>query len=353
MGKAIFFLRDGCHSADFHARSTLFVSNLPYSATSSDLQALFSDLAPVRHAFVVLEPGSSVSKGVGYVSFSVKEDAEAAINHVASEGMTLHGRKLRVHWAEAKVQQRLKDNPPPKPKKPVTSSSGPSRANRLIVRNLPWDITEEDLHALFSPFGAIYSIHLPTSEADSPRKKGFAFVWMSKKGDAEKAIAGCNGRTVRAGSKVGEKKKKKKRAENRVSPGNEKDDGGSDVAITESGGRVIAVDWALSKERWNKEKEKMEESEEESELSADSEHGSQGDDDEEEADENELTLPDESLGETSDQSDGESGESSTSARNPSAGPPPPPEGTTLFARNIPFEATEDELRVLCVFILSI
>jgi hypothetical protein len=38
-----------------------------------------------------------------------------------------------------------------------------------------------------------------TSEADSPRKRDFAFVWMSKKGDEEKAIKGCNGRTVQAG----------------------------------------------------------------------------------------------------------------------------------------------------------
>lgn len=85
-------------------RSTLFVSNLPYTATSTDLQTLFSDIAPVRSAFVVLEPGSGVSKGVGYVSFSIKEDAEEAFQKVGGEGVVLNGRKLRVQWAENKVR---------------------------------------------------------------------------------------------------------------------------------------------------------------------------------------------------------------------------------------------------------
>ena len=82
-------------------RSTLFVSNLPYTATATDLQTLFSDLGPVRSAFVVLEGG--VSKGVGYVSFAIKEDAASAMETIEKDGITLDGRKLRVQWADRKV----------------------------------------------------------------------------------------------------------------------------------------------------------------------------------------------------------------------------------------------------------
>ncbi|KIJ96919.1 hypothetical protein K443DRAFT_10288 [Laccaria amethystina LaAM-08-1] len=56
--------------------STAINANPPYSATSTDLQTPFSDIAPVRSVFFVTEPGSGVSKGVGYVSFAIKEDAE-------------------------------------------------------------------------------------------------------------------------------------------------------------------------------------------------------------------------------------------------------------------------------------
>jgi nucleolar protein 4 len=84
-------------------RSTLFVSNLPFTATSTDLKTLFSDIAPVRSAFVVLEHETGASKGVGYVSFSITEDAKAAFDSISAEGITLDGRKLRVEWAANRV----------------------------------------------------------------------------------------------------------------------------------------------------------------------------------------------------------------------------------------------------------
>ena len=79
------------------------MSNLPYNATSVDLQTLFSDIAPIRSAFVATEQGTGVSKGVGYVSFSLKEDAEAAYETISKNGIELVGRKLRIQWAESKV----------------------------------------------------------------------------------------------------------------------------------------------------------------------------------------------------------------------------------------------------------
>jgi RNA recognition motif-containing protein len=92
--------------ADAHG-ATLFVSNLPYAVTSVDIQTLFSDLAPVRTAFVVTEQGSGVSKGVGYVSFAAREDAAAAYAAIEKDGLAILGRKLRVQWAETKVRARF------------------------------------------------------------------------------------------------------------------------------------------------------------------------------------------------------------------------------------------------------
>ena len=84
-------------------RSTFFVSNLPYTATSTDLKTLFSDIAPVRSAFVVLEHGTGASKGVGYVSFAIPEDAKAAFDSISTGGIVLDRRKLRIEWASNKV----------------------------------------------------------------------------------------------------------------------------------------------------------------------------------------------------------------------------------------------------------
>ena len=79
------------------------MSNIPYAVTSTDLQTLFSDIAPVRYAFVVLEHSTGVSKGIGYVSFAIKEDACAAYDKISEEGLSILGRALRVEWAHNKV----------------------------------------------------------------------------------------------------------------------------------------------------------------------------------------------------------------------------------------------------------
>lgn len=60
----------------------------------------------MRSAFVVLEHGTGVSKGVGYVSFAIKEDAQSAFDSIAKEALILDGRKLRLQWADVKVKEQ-------------------------------------------------------------------------------------------------------------------------------------------------------------------------------------------------------------------------------------------------------
>ncbi|KAG2065635.1 hypothetical protein BDR04DRAFT_955682, partial [Suillus decipiens] len=60
----------------------VFVFNLPYGVTSTDLQTTFSDLTHARYAFVISNKGSGESKGFDYVSFSMKEDARTAFDTV-------------------------------------------------------------------------------------------------------------------------------------------------------------------------------------------------------------------------------------------------------------------------------
>ncbi|KIL59316.1 hypothetical protein M378DRAFT_85249 [Amanita muscaria Koide BX008] len=439
--------------------STLFVSNLPYNATSTDLQTLFSDIAPVRNAFIVTEHGTGVSKGVGYVSFSIREDATMAYDKIAKEGIALVGRKLRVQWAEQKPKVKKektdeKEHPPkkarpsahPKANKsshdplairtivisglpgsidskalwkkvrkyegaekvewPVVNKDGdgdsqdtstahavfltpsaaqdaiaklhahvfkgsllsvtlkkrldslpshhahkptatttpsstttttatataatPSHANRLIVRNLPFTATESDLRSVFLPYGPIYTINMPlkdlSSTANDTTNKGFAFVWYYYRKDAERAMEKCNGMLLRAGA-------------------------AEELVKADRNERVIAVDWALSKDRWEGEKAKFQEQlnkAEGEEVSS----GSDSDDD------------DEGLGVHHKDDEGEDGSSKASDeedageddeeevdRDEDEQPVKPqlPQtdiGTTLFIRNVPYDATEDELRTL-------
>ncbi|KAI0295682.1 hypothetical protein BC826DRAFT_908950 [Russula brevipes] len=446
--------RDQGETSNTHG-STLFVSNLPYTATSIDLKTLFSDIAPVRSAFVVLEHGTGASKGVGYVSFAIPEDANAAFDNISANGIALDGRKLRVDWAANKVREergnkastssasqnhesstRHKGHVPTPSRDPLAirtivvsglppvdskglwkkirkyegaeelrwpiqrdngvedastahvlfsspataqdavnklhahvfkgallsvtlkkrldgaakltqaSTPIPSRANRLIVRNLPFDITEQDLRAVFLPHGSIYSIDIPRVDADDHvkaeddgpsallRSKGFAFVWMWNRKEAETAINACNGMQVRAGfaTDLIKDKQKKKKARRE-----EKKQAGAKDTLDDSG-RTIAVDWALSKKKWEEEKVLEEE------MASESQDEQGSNDDSESSQESDVHNDGEGSITGSDQKEAEVGASDEEKERPSL--PQPEAGTTLFVRNLPFLATEDELRTL-------
>lgn len=68
-------------------------------------------------------------------------------------------------------------------------------AKKLYVGNLAYESTEEDLRQLFSEFGEISSVNVITDRF-SGKSKGFAFVEMPNDAEAEKAIAGGNGKEL-------------------------------------------------------------------------------------------------------------------------------------------------------------
>lgn len=84
--------------------STVFVSSLPYDATSTDLITHFSFIGPIRHGFVATDRETGKSKGVGYVTYSLREDAEKAVEELDGGEFGGKGRKIRVTWAEDKVR---------------------------------------------------------------------------------------------------------------------------------------------------------------------------------------------------------------------------------------------------------
>ncbi|KAF8493337.1 hypothetical protein JB92DRAFT_3147322 [Gautieria morchelliformis] len=224
--------------------STLLVSNLPNNATSVDLQTLFSDIAPGRSAFVVLDKETRKSKGVGYVSFAIREERQLTLSSYTS-----------------------------------------------------------------LTFPRLWSMISPEEEVGRPRAKGFAFVWMMSKKDAEKAVEGANGATM----------------------------GGNDDEDPQGNGkeRAIAVGWALSKERWEEEKRTTVEDDVGEGIDAGS--GGMGQDDNESGAEN--------VGESgSDDRDNDDIDNDDAPDRPL--PPPPEPGNAPFIRNVPFTTTEDMLRTL-------
>ncbi len=67
---------------------------------------------------------------------------------------------------------------------------------KIYVGNLAFDLTEDELAAEFSTYGKVESVAIP-SDKFSGRPRGFAFVEMAAKSEAEAAITGLNGKVLK------------------------------------------------------------------------------------------------------------------------------------------------------------
>ena len=67
---------------------------------------------------------------------------------------------------------------------------------RIYVGSLSSEITEEELRQEFEAFGKVESVNIITDKI-SGRPKGFGFVEMASKSEAEAAITSLNGKTLK------------------------------------------------------------------------------------------------------------------------------------------------------------
>jgi RNA recognition motif-containing protein len=75
----------------------LYVGNLPYSTSDSDLERLFEPHGTVQSAQVIMDRDTGRSKGFGFVEMSNDQEAQAAI--AALSGKDIDGRALTVNEA--------------------------------------------------------------------------------------------------------------------------------------------------------------------------------------------------------------------------------------------------------------
>jgi RNA recognition motif-containing protein len=72
---------------------------------------------------------------------------------------------------------------------------GINRMN-IYVGNLLFDVTEDELKELFAPFGQVTEVRL-IMDKFSGKTKGFGFIEMPSKEEAQKAIEGLNGKDIK------------------------------------------------------------------------------------------------------------------------------------------------------------
>jgi RNA recognition motif-containing protein len=80
----------------------LYVGNLTYGVTNSDLEQMFQAHGTVQSAQVIMDRDTGRSKGFGFVEMSSDAEAQAAIT--ALNGKEMDGRALTVNEARPKTE---------------------------------------------------------------------------------------------------------------------------------------------------------------------------------------------------------------------------------------------------------
>ena len=62
----------------------------------------------------------------------------------------------------------------------------------IYIGNLSYDVSQEELNAVFTDYGTVKRVHIP-SDRETGRPRGFAFVEMESEANEDKAIETLDG----------------------------------------------------------------------------------------------------------------------------------------------------------------
>lgn len=187
----------------------LYVRWTDPDTTQDQLREIFSEFGDLTTSKIVFDE-DNVSKGYGFFNFVLKSSADNAIKKLNDN--EIDGNKFYINHHISK-KERL-------------SKLEMERIfyTNLYVKNIPEDYSPAELEALFSQYGPIESISIPTfDENDDPAKlgklKGFGFVNYSNHDDALDAQQSLNNYEIAPGYQI-QVKKAQKRDKGESTPSN-------------------------------------------------------------------------------------------------------------------------------------
>lgn len=175
----------------------IFIKNLHPDIDNKALHDTFSAFGRILSCKVATDEVGR-SKCFGFVHYETAEAADAAIENV--NGMSLNDREVFVGKHISKKDRVAK------------FEEMKANFTNVFVKNFGPDFTEEELAALFEPFGSITSLYF---EKDAEGKsKGFGFINFENHESAAKAVEELNDKEINGQNiYVGRAQKKRERIE--------------------------------------------------------------------------------------------------------------------------------------------
>ncbi|KAL6945115.1 hypothetical protein ACO0QE_002560 [Hanseniaspora vineae] len=287
---------------------TLFVRSVPFDANDEEFTNFFAQFAPVRHA-VIVKDGEQKSRGFGFVNFADEDDAKQALGK--ARRTKFKNKLIRIDIAKRRERKGASrttseetpvsdDNADDSLKKDsvdkeVEEDDGEFKGQpKLIIRNMPWSCRDPTkLTKIFSRYGTVDNAYIPRKAGG--RMSGFAFVVMKKISACRRAIEECKNLKI--------------------------------------DGRQVAVDFAVSKNRWDQHKD---ESDAEEDLDAENKSNDEPVVSEDKAEDDKLNNDEENISKDEPKDEEVKKPVERTKKNRK-------EQFSVFVRNVPYDATEESL----------
>lgn len=167
---------------------TVYVSGLPFSCTEEDIRTFFKDIGTIKSVRLPRWHDSGKLRGYGHVEFSTKAAADAAME---LSGQYIGDRFVNV---DRPMVPRAAQNLPVTASTSTDSAAAPAVAKphppgcrTIFIKNLPYDVTEDEIRQHFMVYGPIMNIRL-AGWNHTNNLKGFGYVEYKREDSTEIAV---------------------------------------------------------------------------------------------------------------------------------------------------------------------
>lgn len=182
----------------FDEGNVIFINNLNFDTKEEGLSKLFEDYNPSNVKIVrnKTKNNSNLSAGYGFVEFKTSEEADIVLRKL--NGTILDSHSLKLSKAKSKVNNQEKEKQEleflaHKRKRDTEYAEvdkedfETARDDKLLVKNLAFEASKDEIRELFKQFGDVKNVRLPVKTSGDHR--GYAFVEFLTHEEAKNAFS--------------------------------------------------------------------------------------------------------------------------------------------------------------------
>ncbi|KAE9348294.1 Multiple RNA-binding domain-containing protein 1 [Phytophthora fragariae] len=162
------------------ASHTICVKNLNFITKEATLEKIFEHCGQLRKVTVARRKDPKrgmLSMGFGFVEFVDAKHTERALQTL--QNTVVDGHALNLNLSQKKASAA--------PKRAVGEVDGEGRKSKIIVRNVAFEATSNEIRELFGAFGQLKRVRMP--KKFDGRHRGFAFVEFLTEQEARNAFS--------------------------------------------------------------------------------------------------------------------------------------------------------------------